>query len=261
MLNSSQVFNNPEFGSIRVVLKDEEPWFAGKDVAEVLGYKNTKDALANHIDDEDKAIIQRSQITTLNISIPNRGLTIINESGLYSLILSSKLPQAKAFKRWVTSEVLPAIRKHGGYLTPDKVEETLLNPDTIIQLALQLKEERKRSQMLQKDVDHLQGRIDRTSLPYMARQRSKATAKDYAVTTVAKLYDIKRPAFYQLLVDQGWLSNDNAERRYYPTLKSPPGAFYVELGAFKGCPKATVRITPYGLMCIKQVLREKGYLM
>ncbi|MGZ7298081.1 BRO-N domain-containing protein, partial [Streptococcus pyogenes] len=90
----------------------------------------------NHVDEEDKLMHR------ISASGQNRNMTIINESGLYSLILKSKLPSAKKFKRWVTSEVLPAIRKHGGYLTPEKVEEALLNPDTIIQLATKLKEER-----------------------------------------------------------------------------------------------------------------------
>ena len=88
---------------------DDEPWFVGKDVAIALGYGNTRDALAAHVDDEDKAMIQKSDFPTLEI--PNRGMVVINESGLYSLILSSKLPNAKRFKHWVTSEVLPSIRK------------------------------------------------------------------------------------------------------------------------------------------------------
>lgn len=99
---------------MRTVVIDDEPWFVGKDVAEALGYSDTKSALADHVDDDDKQIIQRGQIATLEI--PNRGLTIINESGLYGLILSSKLPTAKQFKRWVTNEVLPSIRKNGGYI-------------------------------------------------------------------------------------------------------------------------------------------------
>lgn len=99
---------------MRTVVIDDEPWFVGKDVAETLGYSDTKSALADHVDDDDKQIIQKGQIATLEI--PNRGLTIINESGLYSLILSSKLPTAKRFKRWVTNEVLPSIRKNGGYI-------------------------------------------------------------------------------------------------------------------------------------------------
>nr|WP_305040242.1 phage antirepressor [Enterococcus faecium] len=134
-MNTPQIFNF-EQNEVRTILVNDEPYFVGKDVASVLGYSNTKDALSRHVDLEDK---MGSRITT---SGQSREMTIINESGLYSLILKSKLSNAKKFKRWVTSEVLPAIRKHGGYLTPEKVEEALLNPDTIIQLATKLKEER-----------------------------------------------------------------------------------------------------------------------
>lgn len=109
-----EIFNHPEFGNLRCIEIDGEPWFVGKDVATALGYANTKDAIYAHVDSEDKRIIQRSENTTLEI--PNRGMTIINESGLYSLILSSKLESAKRFKHWVTSEVLPCIRKTGGYV-------------------------------------------------------------------------------------------------------------------------------------------------
>lgn len=112
-MNELQVFKNQEFGSVRTLVINSEPWFVGKDVAEALGYKNTKDALAKHVDSEDKEIL-KSQNATLE-NIPNRGVTVVNESGLYSLVLSSKLPSAKKFKRWVTSEVLPALRKTGQY--------------------------------------------------------------------------------------------------------------------------------------------------
>lgn len=112
-MNEVQVFKNQEFGSVRTLVINSEPWFVGKDVAEALGYKNTKDALAKHVDSEDKEIL-KSQNATLE-NIPNRGVTVVNESGLYCLVLSSKLPSAKKFKRWVTSEVLPALRKTGQY--------------------------------------------------------------------------------------------------------------------------------------------------
>ena len=110
MTNEVQISNNPEFGEIRTVTIDGEPWFVGKDVAEALGYSKARNAIANHIDSEDKkdAPIQGALGGV-------QTMTIINESGLYSLILSSKLPSAKKFKRWVTSEVLPAIRKTGTY--------------------------------------------------------------------------------------------------------------------------------------------------
>ena len=105
-----QIFNNPEFGEIRTTVIDGEPWFVGKDVATALGYSNTRDALSKHVDDEDKNTVAFRDGIQGN---PNQ--TVINESGLYSLVLSSKLPTAKKFKRWVTSEVLPAIRKTGSY--------------------------------------------------------------------------------------------------------------------------------------------------
>lgn len=128
-MNELQIFNSEEFGEIRTVTINGEPWFVGKDVAEALGYKNTKDALLSHVAEEDKRIIQRSEIATIENcfpkeafqanfvsgEIPNRGLTAINESGLYALIFGSKLDSAKRFKHWVTSEVLPAIRKTGSY--------------------------------------------------------------------------------------------------------------------------------------------------
>lgn len=110
------IFKNPEFGEMRMISLDGEPWAIGKDISTMLGHRDTKSALSDHVDPEDKRIIQKGQIATLDI--PNRGMTIINESGLYSLIMSSKLPGAKRFKHWVTSEVLPTIRKHGAYKMP-----------------------------------------------------------------------------------------------------------------------------------------------
>lgn len=111
-MNELQVFSNSEFGNIRTVTIDGEPWFVGKDIAESLGYSNSKKALGDHIDAEDK---RGSQIVTPG---GTQTMTIINESGVYSLILSSKLPNAKKFKRWVTGEVLPALRKTGHYEMP-----------------------------------------------------------------------------------------------------------------------------------------------
>lgn len=107
--NNIQVFENSEFGSVRTVERNGEPWFCGKDVATALGYVDVKSALADHIDAEDRQILQRRQIATLE-DVPNRGMTFINESGLYSLVLSSKLPSAKKFKRWVFDELIPKIK-------------------------------------------------------------------------------------------------------------------------------------------------------
>ncbi|MGO5283119.1 phage antirepressor [Catenibacterium mitsuokai] len=111
-MNELQLFNF-ENHEVRSLLLNNEPWFVGKDVADVLGYSNSRKALNDHVDAEDKEVLTSRNVTLENI--PNRGITVVNESGLYSLILSSKLPSAKKFKRWVTSEVLPALRKTGQY--------------------------------------------------------------------------------------------------------------------------------------------------
>lgn len=112
-MNDLAIFENPEFGHIRGLKIEGEPWFVGKDIAEALGYADTAAALKKHVDDEDKKLFKADDLPTLKTS--NYGAYLINESGLYSLMLKSKLPGAKKFKRWVTSEVLPSIRKTGAY--------------------------------------------------------------------------------------------------------------------------------------------------
>ncbi len=124
--------------TIRTLVINDEPYFIGKGVAEVLGYTNTQKAIRDHVDAEDK-LTER-----IVLSGQNRDVIVINESGLYSLILSSKLPEAKRFKRWVTSEVLPAIRKHGAYATAPTIDKILSDPDYGIQLLQTLKEEREK---------------------------------------------------------------------------------------------------------------------
>lgn len=119
-MNKLQIFNSEEFGEIRTVTIDNEPWFVGKDVAEALGYSNTRDALATHVSEEDKNTVVISDGKRGN---PNQ--VVINESGLYALIFGSKLDSAKRFKHWVTSEVLPVIRKTGSYQKPMTVAEQI----------------------------------------------------------------------------------------------------------------------------------------
>lgn len=136
--NGLTAFENEEFGTIRTVMIDGEPWFVGKDVSDVLGYKNSRKALADHVDEEDKMV---RQIVT---QFGERIMVIVNESGLYDLIMYSKLPTAKKFKRWVTSEVLPSIRKHGAYITEEIFEDLINNPDRWIGLLTELRDERDR---------------------------------------------------------------------------------------------------------------------
>ena len=141
-MNELQIFNNAEFGQLRTLVKDNETWFVGKDVCEILKYQNGSRDINRHVDEEDRQILKSTKTVVLENGIPARGLTIINESGLYSLVLSSKLPNAKKFKRWVTSEVLPSIRKHGIYATTQTIETMLADPDNAIRMLTALKEER-----------------------------------------------------------------------------------------------------------------------
>jgi len=155
-MNELQNFNFNNL-TVRTVLIDDEPWFVGKDVAEILGYSNTKDALLKHVDDEDKL---GSQITT---SGQKRNMVVVNESGLYNLILGASKQgknqeikeKARQFKRWITHEVLPTIRKHGAYMTNEVIEKTLTSPDFIIQLATKLKDEQEARLELEKENSQL----------------------------------------------------------------------------------------------------------
>ena len=147
-MNELSIFKNEQFGEMRTVTIGEEIWFVGKDVAEILGYSNPRDALAKRVDAEDKGV---ANCDTLG---GRQELTIINESGLYSLVLSSKLPSAKEFKRWVTSEVLPSIRKHGAYMSPETIERVITDPDFIIRLANELKTAQQKVAELQPKADY-----------------------------------------------------------------------------------------------------------
>ena len=158
------LFENEEFGKFRTLVIDGEYYFVGKDIAEILGYSNTKDAIAVHVDEEDKRIIQRSENTTLEI--PNRGLTIINESGFYSLALSSKLPTAKKFKRWVTSEVLPSIRQTGNYISgtsqysiEDIVRETICQ--VVPMIIQELEDKSEREKYAERELEKLEMKVKR----------------------------------------------------------------------------------------------------
>lgn len=141
-MNQLQIFENPEFGAVRTVELNGDPWLVGKDVAQALGYANPRKAMSDHVDEEDKGV---TKCDTLGGS---QAVTIINESGLYSLVLSSKLPTARRFRHWVTSEVLPSIRRHGLYAA----DELLNNPDLMIQAMEQLKAERAKNLQLSEKV-------------------------------------------------------------------------------------------------------------
>ena len=138
-----QIFKNEEFGKIRVIEIDNEPWFVAIDICNALDLSNPTVAV-QRLDEDERA----------KFNLGRQGVTnIVNEYGLYNLILASRKPEVKKFKRWVTHEVLPSIRKHGAYMTPEKIEEVLMNPDTIIQLATALKEEQQRRLQAERQIE------------------------------------------------------------------------------------------------------------
>ena len=180
------IFENPEFGSIRTIELDGEPWMVGKDVAIVLGYGDTDQALRRHVDDEDKLT------RNFDGSGQNRSMTIINESGLYSLVLSSKLPAAKKFKRWVTKEVLPSIRKTGGYNMP------IDYPSALRALADQVEKNHK----LESEVQNQQ-RLIESFEPIKQYVDTILESKDsLAVTQIAKDYGLSGKRLNEILKEE-----------------------------------------------------------
>lgn len=220
-MNELKIFENEQFGKVRAVKINEEPWFVGKDVAAALGYgqgKSLANAVANHVDAEDKGV------TELMTPGGKQKMTIINESGLYSLVMSSKLPSAKAFKRWVTSEVLPSIRKHGAYVTPLTLEQMIADPDTIIQILTSLKEEREQRIKLEAEA--------RQNKPKVLFADTVTTSDDCVlVGTLAKMMrqsgtQIGQNRLFALLRKDGFLMQ-SGERYNLPTQKA------MEMGLFK----------------------------
>ena len=216
--NAIKIFENEEFGQIRIIEKDGEAWFVGKDVATALGYKEPTKAAREKVDVEDKGV---SKIDTPS---GTQEMIIINESGLYSLVLSSKLPSAKKFKRWVTSEVLPSIRKHGAYMTPETLQAAILNPDTMIQLCQALKEEQEKRKALEVKVEEDKPKVqfaeavDSSPSSILVGTLAKLITQNGVKSGQNKLYEWMRQNGY--LISQGSRHNE-------PTQKA------MELGLFE----------------------------
>ena len=233
-MNELKIFKNSEFGEIRTVEIDNAPWFVGKGVAEVLGYSNPNEAVQEHVDDEDK--LNSKTLSSFDLELGQRGGWLINESGLYSLILSSKLPNAKAFKRWVTSEVLPSIRKHGLYAK----EELLDNPDIAIAAFKALKEERDARKALEAENAQMQ------PLALFAKSVS-ASDTSILIGDLAKLlkqndYDTGQKRLFNELRQRGFLMKSGSSKNL-PTQRG------MELGLFEvkestvNNPDGSVRVT------------------
>ncbi|WP_298731604.1 BRO family protein [uncultured Subdoligranulum sp.] len=234
-MNELQIFNNAEFGGIRGLEINDEPWFVGKDVAGALGYADTDQALRRHVDDEDKLT------RNFDGSGQARGMTIINESGLYSLVLSSKLPTARKFKRWITSEVIPSIRKHGGYLNG----QNELSPEELMAKALMvaqqtLADREKRiaeltvtNQIMAPKADYFDELVDRNLLTNF-----RETAKQLGV---------KEKVFIQFLLDKKYIYRDK-RGKLMPYAEKNSGLFEIkeQVNEKTGWAGTQTLITPKG---------------
>ncbi len=214
-MNELQTFNNPDFGTIRTLELNGTPWFVGKDVAGILGYADTNKAIAMHVDDEDKLNDKTS------LSLGQRGGWLINESGLYSLILSSKLPTAKKFKRWVTSEVLPSIRKNGGYIAGQEImtadelmaKALLVAQKTIAEKEAELSQTKVENAILQPKADYFDELVERNTLTNF-----RETAKQLGV---------KQKALITFLLDRKFIYRDK-RGKLLPTAGKSDGLFEVK---------------------------------
>lgn len=200
-MNELKVFDSPEFGQVRTIVINSEPWFVGKDVAVALGYKNTSDAISKHVDDEDKGVAKCDTLGGMQDSL------IINESGVYSLVFGSKLPNAKKFKHWVTSEVLPAIRKHGMYAVDDLID----NPELAIKAFTALKEEREKNKALQADNEKMKPKAEF----FDAVTDSKDAIDMGQVAKVLNYPGIGRNKLFEILRDNGILQQNNQPYQKY----------------------------------------------
>ena len=224
-MNDLKIFENEQFGSIRTVMINNEPWFVGKDVAEILAYNEPHKAITRHVDEEDR---------TKHPILSNGGMQeswLINESGLYSLILSSKLPTAKAFKRWVTSEVLPSIRKHGAYMTANTLEQALLSPDYLIRLATALKNEQEQRKLLEEKNEQQRSKIEEDKPKVIFAEAVETAKTSILVGELAKILKQNGVAtgqkrFFEWLRTNGYLIKSGGDKNM-PTQRS------MELGLFE----------------------------
>lgn len=228
-MNEMKIFNNEDFGKVRTVLKDGEVWFVAKDIAEILGYSNTNEAISRHCKGVAKheVGVETGKKANRETAYQNIMLSIIPERDVYRLIMRSKLPTAEKFEEWVVGDVLPAIRKHGGYLTPQKIEEALLSPDTIIRLATDLKAEREKRLQAEKQIE-----LDKPKVIF-------AEAVEASVNSI-------------LIRDMAKLLNKNGinigEKRLYQWLRDNN---FVQ----KTCNKPTQRAVNLGVLELKEGLR------
>lgn len=231
-----KIFDNEEFGQIRTIVdENNEPWFVGKDVAKALGFTNTRDAIRTHVFEEDKGV---DLVDTLG---GRQKMTIVNESGLYALVFGSQLEDAKKFKHWVTSEVLPAIRKHGAYMTDSVIERTLTDPDYLIMLATNLKEEKAKRALAE-------AQNERNKPKVLFADTVVASKDSVLVGGLAKILkqngvDIGANRLFEWLRQEGFLCKSKGENWNTPTQRSmEQGLFEIKVRTINN-PDGSTKIT------------------
>lgn len=219
-MDELQIFQSKEFGKVRTLVKGGEPWFVASDVCESLGLSNPTVSV-NRLDADERSKFNLGRQGEVNT---------VNEYGLYNLVLGSRKPEAKAFKRWITHEVIPTIRKHGGYLTPDKVEEILTNPDAIIRLATQLKEERAKREAAEKVIEEQRPKA-------LFADAVSASKTSILIGALAKLIrqngvDVGQKRLFEWLRKKGYLIKSGNDKNM-PTQRSmEQGLFEVKEGSY-----------------------------
>ena len=239
---------------VRIITINDEPWFVGKDVADILGYSNSRKALSDHVDDEDKGVTKSDTLGG------NQNITIINESGLYSLILKSKKPEAKQFKRWVTSEVLPTIRKHGAYMTDKKAQDVLHGnglADLLIQAGEQIKSLEFDKQQLQVELEEVREKT--TYLDLILE-----SPDDILTTQIAQDYGYSAVSFNRILHDLRIQRKVNKQWVLYSKYmgKGYIGSRTSDFVDSKGIARTSITTTwkQKGRKFLYEVLKKNGYL-
>lgn len=235
-MNNMQVFEHERFGNVRVTTVDNEPWFVAADVCKALEIEPTA---TRRLDDDEKNTLRLTQGTSGN---PN--VTIVNESGLYSLVLGSRKPEAKAFKRWVTHDVIPAIRKHGVYMTPDALEKALLSPDYLLKVVTALKNETDKRKALEQQVERDKPKVILADA--ITESDDSVLVKTLATILKQNGYDIGQNRLFERLRNEGFLVSRAGNSRNLPTQKSMDmGLFEVRESVIYSGRDTKVVQTPY----------------
>jgi anti-repressor protein len=218
-----QIFNNPQFGEVRIIVNESgEPLFAASDVCSILGYSNPSKVISDHTEADER----------YSESLERGGsMLFINESGLYSLVIRSNKSEAKPFRKWVTSEVLPSIRKHGAYMTNDALEKALTSPDFLIQLATNLKEEQQKRIAAEQERERLQVQVESAQPAIIYTNAVSGSTSSCLIGELAKILrqngvNVGQNRLFQWLRDHGYLGR-------YGERRNVPNQQYIEQGLFE----------------------------